>query len=1241
MGFDNLKFLSNNVKGLQSTKKRLKVFEYLKCKVTPYGIIFLQETHSTINDENKWTNEFGGKVFFSHGSSNSCGVLIGFVGSNNLDIKNILRDSEGRILILDIVLENEELLLINFYNANTECNQIKTLNTLSSMIKNICPDNDKKIIFAGDLNFFFNTKLETKGGNPTFKRKSVGLFIEIKETYNLCDIWRIRNPKSKTFTFRQNHTSGFIQRRLDYILISNSLQEHVKKADILASLSSDHSPTFLYFSKCEHTAKGKGFWKFNKTLLSNETFVSQLKKLIQEVICSSSQDNISNAQQKWEFLKYKIRDFSINFSKILANNTRKRKAELENILKMLEKKLDKDENLQIYNDYKTELENIYEHIAEGIRIRSKCQWYEEGEKSTKFFLNLEKHRGTQGQIRKILVNGLEITDSGKIQSELKLFYEKLFQNNSVNLSEQDMFLRNISLPTLDPQQQYLCETDISEKELYNALKTMQNNKSPGNDGLTKEFYEAFWEDIKLPFQNSVRESMQLKMLSVSQRQAIIKLVEKKDRDKREIKNWRPISLLNVDYKIISKVLANRLKDILPKLISFEQTAYVKNRFIGESGRLISDILEVADILNIEGYLVTMDIEKAFDSLDHNFLILVLKKFGFGNNFINWIETILTRQESCIINGGITTSYFQLKRGARQGDPISAYLFILALEVLFLLIKTNKKIEGLEIFNHCFLYSAYADDTTFFLKNIVAIEELVNTFQMFSSVSGLKPNMTKCEFAGIGVLKGVIKAVCGMKCIDLTNETIKILGIHFSYNSKKMNEENFSKSVSKIQNVLGLWRNRSLTLEGRVVVFKALAISKIVYLALITNVPEFIIEELCLIQKKFVWLNSKPKIKHETLRADFKNGGLKNVDIRLKFISLKCSWIKRLFDDSFHEWKVIPLHLFENTFGKNFKFHTNLDFKSTIIMNFPLFYKSLLLHWKNSFPNFHVVASCILNEFLWYNKYIKIGGNTINFKYFSEKGINYFIHLLNNDGYFKTWTVIKAEHNLSENLYFQWMQLIHAIPLEWKQNVKNNISDSANLLTLNHHIIFNSRILSAEKLSSKEIYLILIHNLKRKPTSQSYFENTFPNDTLDWKSIYLLPRKVTICTKSRIFQYKILNNILFLNKKLCMFGKTNSPLCSFCKLNEETFLHLYTECALIKSLWSNLKRFFGNDVFLPDLVPQAAFFGFLPELDVDNFLLLNHILLIFKIYVYNSRQSASVNFEALLKKIIKIKNIEKK
>ena len=135
-------------------------------------------------------------------------------------------------------------------------------------------------------------------------------------------------------------------------------------------------------------------------------------------------------------------------------------------------------------------------------------------------------------------------------------------------------------------------------------------------------------------------------------------------------------------KIISKVLSTWIKNVLPFLIFSNLTAYVKNRFKSESGRVISDILEIANTLALESFLVTVDIEKAFDSVNHCFLLQVVRKFEFGIDFVNWNKTILKNQEFCIINGGKTTKYFQLERVARQGDLISAYIFAPVLEIFF-------------------------------------------------------------------------------------------------------------------------------------------------------------------------------------------------------------------------------------------------------------------------------------------------------------------------------------------------------------------------------------------------------------------------------------------------------------------------------------------------------------------------------------------------------------------------------
>ena len=166
-----------------------------------------------------------------------------------------------------------------------------------------------------------------------------------------------------------------------------------------------------------------------------------------------------------------------------------------------------------------------------------------------------------------------------------------------------------------------------------------------------------------------------------------------------------------------------------------------------------------------------------------------------------------------------------------------------------------------------------------------------------------------------------------------------------------------------------------------------------------------------------------------------------------------------------------------------------------------------------------------------------------------------------------------------------------IPQIWKDKIKQNLSkNESNLFVLHHHLIENARILALDKLTAKEIYSFLISSLKNKPTSQNFFENSFPNCTFDWKQI------ITINSYQRNFQYKILHNILYLNKKLYILGKVDSPLCSYCHSNDESVAHLLWECVHVSQLWSQLRVFFSTDLNLPPLSLQTAIFSFLAETD---------------------------------------------
>ena len=202
-----------------------------------------------------------------------------------------------------------------------------------------------------------------------------------------------------------------------------------------------------------------------------------------------------------------------------------------------------------------------------------------------------------------------------------------------------------------------------------------------------------------------------------------------------------------------------------------------------------------------------------------------------------------------------------------------------------------------------------------------------------------------------------------------------------------------------------------------------------------------------------------------------------------------------------------------------------------------------------------IPFCILSQYLWYNANIQIDKTSIHFSRFSEKNINYVSQLFNNNGSIKKWHKFKREYNLHQNSYFQWVQLIDSIPEKWKFIIKKNDEVAANLTTHDHHLIKGSRVITLDKLTSTEIYSILTVKVQNKPSSNIYFENLFNYHDIDWTAIYMLPRLVTHNTYMRSFQYKILNNILYLNKKLHIFGIKPSPLCSFCNLYDKTVSHI--------------------------------------------------------------------------------------
>ena len=314
-----------------------------------------------------------------------------------------------------------------------------------------------------------------------------------------------------------------------------------------------------------------------------------------------------------------------------------------------------------------------------------------------------------------------------------------------------------------------------------------------------------------------------------------------------------------------------------------------------------------------------------------------------------------------------------------------------------------------------------------------------------------------------------------------------IGIHYSYNKQLENDENFKKYIAKIENVLKLWRARNLSLEGKTTVFKSLALSKTPHLALVKTIPPSIIDQLNNTQKNFIWNGLNPKIKNSTINNNYENGGLKNVNIAAKISSLQSSWIKRLFDENFHDWKIIPLHIVHKSLGKMSVFHSNLKVNKKLTKSFPKYYREIINTWGSKFSCQTLVPSAILSQFLWFNSQVQIGNKSVFFSSFSERNINFVGKLFKTDGRVKPWKQLQEEYGLANKLKFKWIQIIHSLPKPWIEQIFIDSGNSINLAIQDHHLIKIHQILCLNKLDSKELYNIQLLANFLKPTSQAYFE----------------------------------------------------------------------------------------------------------------------------------------------------------
>ena len=754
-------------------------------------------------------------------------------------------------------------------------------------------------------------------------------------------------------------------------------------------------------------------------------------------------------------------------------------------------------NMLHKKDLEKQLDDLYEAKAKGAQVRSRAKWIDEGEKNTSYFLRLENKHQSHNVINKIMNNNKTYYDTAEILNQLCVFYEDLYSSKNIPNNEINDYLNEITLPnTLSQEDKEMCDIFPSIAECAQAVFNMKNNKAPGSDGLPVEFYKMFWKQISEPFYNALKSSFAEKELSVTQKCSILSLIHKKG-DIHDLGNYRPISLTNCDYKIIACVFARRLQKIIDNLINKDQTGYIKGRYIGNNARLIMDIFDYCENNKETGILLFADFQKAFDSVEWDFLFKTLNKFNFGDNFISWIKILYTNPYYHIKNNGWLSRKCKMKRGIRQGCPVSAILFLFVMEILHQKITNTDSVTGFKLDNmeseiKCL---QHADDSTFPIKDKDSLYNAIELIKNFGAVSGTKLNISKTECILFGKLKNEMANKTHIHEIRINTDSVKCLGIFIGQNKISCNEKNWLNKLKEFEKILDSWRTRKLSLFGKCQIVNSLILSKLLYTSAILEYPDKdFIKNLNKIIFSFLW-NKRERIKRKTLIRSTEEGGIGIMDFEMKIKAIKASWIPKLLVNKNSLGSLLNACLEKHYLDIPYLLSsTATNTKHYSLKYLPNFYKEIFCAFNECKSNGPTAYECAMKENIWFNRNICDKGKPLFFQAWNKSGYRFVKDLYDVNGF-------KSIHEIKQNLSCSKNYLCEYVILKKALKSYNTVKSLQNIHTtdtsINMRFNFHGILDTIDNKKSKFFYKILLSKNSQKPLMENYWTRLFKLESTDF------------------------------------------------------------------------------------------------------------------------------------------------